>query len=176
MSRFVACACLFFLMFALQTSFITSLPPPFRFMPILFAFGMYALQYVRGPFGPWWLVLQGAFLDLSRMGVMPGEIVVYLTVSLIGIFLTRRLFSHRTLSGTVGCSLVCLAFLHALHTVFFFGQAWITGVPVPWSDLGLFFLVQAVFLTLWASLLFFFFQKTAVVLRRLFVFFPHQTS
>ncbi len=112
MTRHLASFFVFLTLALVQTSFFASLPSPLSLTPLVFAGGVYALQHLGAKDGAWWLVGIGLFLDLFRIGTMPGETVAYALAALAAIWLSGHVFSNRSLYGMIGCAFLSLSVLH----------------------------------------------------------------
>lgn len=103
---------------AVETSFFASLGAPLTFTPLLFTAAIYVIQHRGSTMGIWWLVGYGLYLDILQIGYMPGETIIYLAAGTLAFLLSRSIFSNRSLYGILGCGLLTLLAVFAIHFCF----------------------------------------------------------
>jgi hypothetical protein len=91
-------------------------------IPLIFVCSVFLFQYVSVSGAIWWVVLEGAFLDLLGIGAIPIETVAY-SISAICIFLaSRHLFSNHSyygLAATTILGLITVAIVEMVIAIFF---------------------------------------------------------
>ncbi len=113
-SIFLAFFTLLFLT-AVETSFFASLGAPLAYTPLLFTAAIYVIQHRGSTMGIWWLVGYGLYLDILQIGYMPGETIIYFVAGMLAFLLSRSIFSNRSLYGIIGCGLLTLLAVFAIH-------------------------------------------------------------
>ena len=117
MFRFATTLLFLFLLCIVEAGFFSALPHPWRFTPLVFASAVYVIQHMGSRAGVSWLVGYGLFLDLWKLGVVPGETVLLLFVGFGTWILSRRIFTNRSLYGVVACALISWISWHVVTMV-----------------------------------------------------------
>jgi len=126
----------FLLVITFETSFISSLPIPFSFFPLVLLLSVYLMQYRSSQIGIWWLAGYGLYLDYMHIGSVFGESLIWLITAILTYLVAKRLFTHRSLYGILGCGLVAWLTTSLLHLIFTFGRTF--NVYLIWQLVFLF--------------------------------------
>lgn len=105
MMRFLIASGLFLFLFALQTSFINSLPGVLALTPLFFAINIYLIQHHSFGIATIWLLSFGLLLDILHIGDAPLETLSYGLAAFAALLTSRNVFSNRSLYGIMGCGL-----------------------------------------------------------------------
>lgn len=155
MTRLILSFFLLILLIILETSFVSALPAPWRFAPVVFASAVYAIQHLASKSGVWWLFGYALFLDVWHLGVMRGESAILLAVGLAAYLLSRRVFTNRSLYGVIGSAFVSFILWKLLTVITLFITNAKHPNAVPWLTFASFCIWQGILLLFLASLFFF---------------------
>lgn len=102
--RMAVSALIFFLVYILETAFVTSMPTIFSLTPVVFALGVYTLQHQGLLDGLIWIIAYGFLLQVLQASAAPWPLLTWTAGSLVSFVSARQLFSNRSLYGVVGCA------------------------------------------------------------------------
>lgn len=125
---------LFLLLTVFETSFLTSLPKPFLYLPLVLGISVYLIQHRNSKTGVWWLIGYGLFLDLTHLGFTEIETIVYLITGLVTYFVSQHLLSNRSLYGVIGSGIIAFGTSTILHLlILLFERAYAENIFL-WSE------------------------------------------
>lgn len=168
MKRLLPPLVVFLVLIVIETSFFSTLPLPWCFFPLVFSVSIYVYQHESSVVGLWWLLGNGLFLDFWHLGVIPGETIVYALVSIIVIFLSRRLFTNHSLYGALGCAFLSFITLHFFHFLYFLYLNFFDSY-FSWLVFGKQVFYQTLFLFLFTFILFLSARRIRFFLSRFFI-------
>jgi rod shape-determining protein MreD len=169
MIRAIAAACIFLFFFALQTSFINSLPGVLALTPFFLALSVYLMQHQSLTIGALWLSLFGFFLDILRVGDVPFETLAYTVAGVVAYVSSRRLFSNRSIYGILGCGILSFGALSLMHTILLFLFNLQHTEPILWKPFSQEILWSGIGMILLLVLLFQFAGRIRSILVRSFL-------
>lgn len=154
MIRFLFSISSFLVLFVLETSFLHALPTILPLIPLVFAVSLFLIQSFGLIDGVLWMFGYGLLLDLSHLSPVPFFSVILGITGLIAFVLARRVFSNRSLYGTVIFALCAsLSFIMLENAVRLF-LTFTKGLSIQWSLVFQGHLIQTILLLLMMSFLF----------------------
>lgn len=99
-----------------EISFMSFLPSFLPLVPFVFTTTVFLFQEQREAVVLWWLPVHGFFLDYFHLGAVPLEVFWYLLSAMVAWWVTKQLFSHRSLYGMVGSVSVSYVVLLIMET------------------------------------------------------------
>lgn len=154
MNRVIWASLFLILLAIIETSLIASLPRPLSFTPLVLAVAVYTIQYRGSQLGIWWLVGYGLYLDIMYTSLLPTETILYLLIGLATFFVSKRIFTNRSLYGIIGCGLFAYFTSLILHTVILFTRTVHVNSISIWTDTVVFYCWQAMLLVVLLFLIF----------------------
>lgn len=102
MSRTVFYGLLFLVLVTFETSFLSSLPFPFHIFPIIPAVAIWLYHQASSRIGWWYLLAWGIWYDFFDLSLWSSKTVVALGMMVAILYISGRIFSHRSLYGLMG--------------------------------------------------------------------------
>ena len=106
MSRLLLYSTLFLFLIAFETGFLGSLPLLFRLTPVIPIFGIWLYHQIPSRIGAWYLLGWGLWYDLFDLSLWSSQTVIAVTMIGILLYASRRVFSHQSLYGLLGLSVI----------------------------------------------------------------------
>lgn len=106
MSRFILYGCLFLLLAAGETSFLSSLPFPWATVPLIPIISIWLHHHVPSRIGAWVLLAWGVWYDVFGLSLWSSRTVTALVMTAILMYASGRLFSQHSVYGLLGLSFV----------------------------------------------------------------------
>lgn len=163
MMRIVLSFIFFLFLTVIEFSFISSLPNPFLYLPLLLAVSIYSIQHLDLDEGVWWMIGIGFMTQFAGQQIVPFEIILYSGLAALCYFLSKQIFSNRSLFGIIGCATIVYATLTAVRSLFFFFSTLNDTSPVFWDVVSKAFLSQYILLILTVWFIFLFGDKLRAI-------------
>ena len=159
MAKFFFYVALFIGLFCFETSFITSLPEPLSYIPLVLAASVFIIQYRGSWIGVCWLAAYGLLLDLFGITSFKPQLILYLLVGLVIWQLSKHIFTNRSLYGILGSGLVAYILITLTEISIFLYRGYFLGSELPLVDIANYYMFK---LILFVLVLFIFFQGSHV--------------
>ncbi len=108
MSRTLLYSLLFLFLVAMETGFLSSLPFPWSMIPLVPIIGVWLYHQIPSRIGVWYLLAWGIWYDYFALSLWSSKIVVALTMIVILVYASGRIFSRHSLYGLLGVSALIL--------------------------------------------------------------------
>ena len=104
MSRILLYGTLFLFLIIVETSFLSSLPPPFQAIPLVPIVGIWLFHQIPSRIGVWYLLGWGIWYDAFGLSLFASRIVIALVMIVILAYASGRVFSQHSIYGLFGLS------------------------------------------------------------------------
>lgn len=148
MTRFLFLFACFIFLFILESSFLSGLPAPFRFVPLLFTVSLFLLHTLRMPVMGGWLLFKGFLDDFWHIGILPFETILFLLLILFTYYLGKNILSHRSFYAVLGCLWINTLLFISFQGIYFGWIHWKEFVPFDGREFFLFALWQFIWVTI----------------------------